>query len=196
MASITTFDELHALASEMYEKTRLLPKEKRKKEITDEIEELLLLACVFGYERVRNIVPEGFAELLSEPSAESLVSTIYEPVAGQNFKERIASHIEEQTLSEEDLRKIIETDFHRCEETTAFETAKRAEEITGLQAFKVWETMQDEKVRDTHWYIEGVEVPLDGRFYTFDNDSARFPGDFTYAENNVNCRCRLGYRFR
>ena len=49
--------------------------------------------------------------------------------------------------------------------------------------------MRDDKVRETHDYLEGVEVDLASEFVTFDGDSAKFPGDFSRAENNVNCRC-------
>lgn len=61
---------------------------------------------------------------------------------------------------------------------------------------KVWATMEDERVRETHSFLDGVGVPLDTLFFTIDGDSARYPGDFTKAENNTNCRCTLTYRVR
>lgn len=61
---------------------------------------------------------------------------------------------------------------------------------------KVWATMEDERVRTTHEFLDGVGVPLDTLFFTIDNDSARYPGDFTKAENNCGCRCWLNFRIR
>jgi hypothetical protein len=49
--------------------------------------------------------------------------------------------------------------------------------------------MMDEKVRDTHKYLEGMTVALDEEFYTYDGDHAPAPHGFTKVENNANCRC-------
>lgn len=56
---------------------------------------------------------------------------------------------------------------------------------------KTWNTQMDDRVRDTHFYLEGQTIPFDGVFITFDGDSARFPYDFKKASNNVHCRCFL-----
>ena len=61
----------------------------------------------------------------------------------------------------------------------------------GQPLYKIWGTMLDEKVRDTHAYLEGMKVPLDAEFYTYDGDHAQAPGGFTDANNNCNCRCAL-----
>lgn len=53
------------------------------------------------------------------------------------------------------------------------------------------EMTADEKVRDTHQYLEGMTVGIDEDFWTYDNDHASAPGMFEFAENNVNCRCEL-----
>ena len=54
---------------------------------------------------------------------------------------------------------------------------------------KTWFTMRDEVVRDTHNYLESQSIPLEEEFFTYDGDHAPYPGQFTKAENNVNCRC-------
>ena len=54
---------------------------------------------------------------------------------------------------------------------------------------KQWQTMRDGRVRDTHSYLQSAMVNLDDKFYTFDGDSALYPGGFELPENNVNCRC-------
>ena len=81
--------------------------------------------------------------------------------------------------------RIIDTEAHRDYSTGSFDAAKKS----GKQVMKHWNTMLDDRVRDTHQYLEGVAVELDDLFYTFDGDSALFPGGFMLPQNNINCRC-------
>ena len=64
---------------------------------------------------------------------------------------------------------------------------------TGRDVYKTWQTMQDDRVRETHDYLEGMTIPLKEKFKTLDMDEADAPGGFTLPENNVNCRCWLSY---
>ena len=41
----------------------------------------------------------------------------------------------------------------------------------------------------TQFPFQDPPVPLEEEFFTFDGDHAAYPGGFTKAENNVNCRC-------
>lgn len=82
--------------------------------------------------------------------------------------------------------RIAETETHRDANTAALETATRAGATS-----KTWVTMLDDRVRDTHIPLEGVSVPIDAEFYTWDGDHAQAPGLFEFAENNINCRCEL-----
>ena len=59
---------------------------------------------------------------------------------------------------------------------------------------KHWVTMRDDKVRDTHDYLEGTEVPFNEDFYTYNGDHAPFPGMFGVPEEDVNCRCIVELR--
>ncbi len=86
----------------------------------------------------------------------------------------------------DDLIRKAETETHRDANTAALETAKKA----GAKN-KTWVTMLDDKVRETHAYLEGMTVPIGDDFYTYDGDHAPAPGLFDLAENNVNCRCEL-----
>lgn len=87
---------------------------------------------------------------------------------------------------QEAITRIAETETHRIANTAALDTAKYA----GAKS-KTWVTMLDDKVRDTHDYLEGETVNIDEDFYTYDGDHASAPGLFELAENNVNCRCEL-----
>lgn len=185
--SVLSFDEVNKLGGALYERTKDIPKKKRKKKIEDEILELLIMAYIDGYHRV-------------DPDADIPVKEMYDAVYylidGETFADRISREIDEGTLDRSALERIAETEYHRVGETGAYNSAQAYEARTGLTAYKQWLTMQDNRVRDTHWYLEGTTVLSNGYFYTFDGDRARFPGGFQKAENNINCRCIISYSFR
>lgn len=185
--TLATIDELTVLAERIYRETEDLPKAERKKKIADEVLEVLILAYVYGYRRVDE---EG------RPDTDAMYEAIYLLIDGETYSDRISKHIENGDMSVEVLQRIIETEYHRVEETGAFDSAKEYERKTGKTAYKKWGTMKDDRVRETHFYLEGTEVLLTGRFYTYDGDSARFPGDFSKPENVINCRCYLSYTFK
>jgi uncharacterized protein with gpF-like domain len=106
-------------------------------------------------------------------------------VAGKTWRERAEEYFSNGGTVDHLIR-IVETEVHRDANTAALETAKKA----GAKN-KTWITMMDEKVRDTHQYLEGMTVGIDEDFWTYDNDHAPAPGMFEFAENNVNCRCEL-----
>lgn len=91
------------------------------------------------------------------------------------------------------IQRVVETEYHRMYNTGAWDYANSFQEKTGRTMYKRWETMLDDKVRDTHIYLQSDAVPLDEAFFTFDGDSAMYPGGFTLAENNCGCRCWVEY---
>lgn len=185
--AVLKFDELHRLSKQIYEETEDLPKEEKKKKAYDEILDLLIMAYVFGWDRV---------DPTEDAHTDSMFEAIFYLIDGKTFEDRINEHIDKGDWEEEVIQRLVETEYHRVEETGAFDSATNYERKTGKTAYKKWVTMQDERVRDTHFYLEGTEVLLTGRFYTFDGDSAGFPGGFKKPENNINCRCELAYSFR
>lgn len=88
------------------------------------------------------------------------------------------------------IQRVLETEGHRIYVEGGYARAGDC----GAK-YKVWNTMSDDKVRDTHAYIENTEIPIDAEFYTYDGDKALMPGGFELPENNVNCRCWLSYSF-
>lgn len=85
----------------------------------------------------------------------------------------------------ESLKALVDSEYHRVY-NTARDNAYKGHD-------KKWVTVGDDKVRPTHDFLDGVKVGANERFYTYDGDSALFPGDFTSAENNANCRCIIDY---
>ena len=92
---------------------------------------------------------------------------------------------------EQRLKALIEDEFHRVYNQAGLDMASE----TGRQVMKTWETMQDERVREAHDYLEGMTIPLNDKFRTLDMDEALAPGGFSQPELNCNCRCWLSYSF-
>lgn len=95
----------------------------------------------------------------------------------------------------EAIKRVVETEYHRMYNTGAYDTVSAFQQQTGHSVYKRWNTALDDRVRDTHIYLEGDRVPLDNAFFTFDGDSAMYPGGFTLPQNNIRCRCLVTYEY-
>ena len=182
MESIMPFDELNAVTAKLKE---AFPDGKLVfnddyEDIIDMLLDLFLLAFTRG-NQITNMNLGTEWNLTSDDAAE----TINKKVAGKTWEERVKEYFSSEGTVD-DLIRIAETETHRDANTAALETAKKA----GAKN-KTWITMADEKVRDTHQYLEMVTVGIDDEFYTYDGDHASAPGLFELAENNCNCRCEL-----
>lgn len=94
------------------------------------------------------------------------------------------------------LKKVFETEAHRMYNEGAKQAVNKVKETNNsiLNGFsKTWHTMMDDKVRDTHFFLENETVPIEEDFYTFDGDYAPLPHFFQNDENNINCRCIVTY---
>ena len=150
-----------------------------KDEVVDEIFDLLILAYMKGNEAANFDLSSDY-----EIVTDALQDAIYRKTAGKDFAERVREHIDNNDPIS-DIMRVADTEMHRVYNTALFDVA----ETSG--AYKTWVTMLDERVRETHQYLEGVTVAWNERFYTIDGDSALYPGNFTLAENCVNCRCDI-----
>lgn len=83
------------------------------------------------------------------------------------------------------ITRLVESELHRIFNGGLFASAVRS----GRDFTKTWVTRDDDRVRETHEYLHGVSVRANEPFATFDGDTAMYPGGFSKAENNVNCRC-------
>jgi len=148
----------------------------------DVLEDEILDFLVYSYTLGNNAVNNSF-DLTQQVNIDKLKDSIYKRINDETFMDRVSDYIDKD--DRDGIIRVIDTEMHRNYSQGIFDTAKD----TQLNFKKKWSTRMDDKVRATHDYLEGVEVDLDGRFVTYDGDSARFPGDFSRAENNVNCRC-------
>ena len=149
--------------------------------IEDELLDLFLLSYAFGATATNTEL--GTTEM---PSAEAVSAAVDAVIAGETWKDRVEGYYESGgTLY--DITRIAETDATRIYNQGALD-AVVANGLEGSTS-KRWRTMMDDRVRDSHSYLEGMVVPFDADFYTYDGDHAPFPGMFELPENSINCRC-------
>ena len=150
------------------------PKKEDVEKFCDYLEYVLCLVYAYGWkdaEEIVGIVP--FKDGID-------TKTVNADIAGETFRERIT-----EDKSYDEVLRIIDTESHRDYNTAVFDAA----EASGVNVRKMWNTMLDDKVRETHRYLEGIEIGLNDLFYTDDGDSALYPGGFSDPMNNINCRC-------
>ena len=200
MRTLPDFDELNTIRLTLGEEVFAMVREDGKpnrKRCEDIIFDLLTMGYVYGIEvaglDLETDIPVDNARMRE-------VAML--PTAGETFAQRLDRHITEFEQSTEDvviatdklvnaLSVLAETETHRTINQGIMDGAEWYEAETGQTVYKQWVTMRDDRVRDTHDYLEGATVPLNARFYTYDSDSARFPGDFADPSNNVGCRCLI-----
>lgn len=183
MARILPLDELNVLQAK-YEAAEDIPMADifELDEILSDLLEIFLLAVANGVVSINQLFGADY-----EPTAEQIEDTVYKKIDGLTWKDRVEDWYYNDGTAYDILR-IAETEAHRIGNDTAYQAAK---EVGATR--KTWLTMLDDKVRDTHLYLESVSVGIDDDFYTYDNDHAPYPGGFEKAENNCNCRCEVEY---
>lgn len=173
------FDELNTLKSRIEEDKAKDGEEfrKRKGYYIDEVTDLFVLAYVFGTQEV-----SGELGTALEPDMDEMRSVIEEKFDGKDYRDRLNEYFSSGT--DADIARTLDTDVHRIYNAAKYNGAKK-----GGATFKTWRTMADPKVRDSHDYLEGVRVPLDAEFYTYNGNHTYYPGQFGIPEEDCNCRC-------
>ena len=90
--------------------------------------------------------------------------------------------------------RIARTEGARVVEDTKFRTFEEINKNSKVKVIKIWHTMQDEAVRDTHQAMEGVEVGFDEEFILPSGASAMYPKASGVASEDINCRCYCEYK--
>ncbi|MBO7714652.1 MAG: hypothetical protein J6S85_13835 [Methanobrevibacter sp.] len=179
---LAAFDELNTLVSFRFRSMNKDDK-KRTETIIDDLLSFLILAYENGIQDVSQMLKENI-----QPDIQQMYSTIYLEIDGKNFSDRAIEHIESN--DESALIELVQDEYHRVYESAKANGATSAKK---KNASKTWKTVGDDKVRDTHAYLDGITVPIAEKFYTYDGDSALYPGNFEKAENNCGCRCIAVY---
>ena len=179
MSNVMQWDELTILRQEA---SKFFSTKRKKQDIDrfcDYLEFVLCLVYVYGWKDAEEIIgtvplPDGFDD-----------KAVNLDIDGKTFRDRVT----EDTTPEEIMR-LIDTEAHR-DYNTGIQDAASTSGRKDIR--KTWHTMMDDKVRDTHDYLEGITIPIEDKFVTYDGDEARFPGDFSDPSNVINCRCELSY---
>jgi len=147
-----------------------------------DFEDILIDAYIEGFVGAEYILGED-----NKVNAESINRAIDKSYDGVSINDKANAYMRENDIV--GLKRLVESEFHRVYNTGSMDAA----EMSDKTLYKTWVTAGDDKVRDTHYYLEGQKIPVDAYFYTFDGDKALAPGDFMLTENNANCRCILDY---
>lgn len=180
------FDEIRAMARAVYAEVENESLEVQRKRMCDWFDEMLIDAYIAGLQSTGLPIDPVFYPQEAD-------RILHKEIDGKTYTDRLITHLENGDIGR--IENLAESESHRVSEAGAYETANQYQDGVG-NVEKVWSTMEDNRVRDTHDFLDGVGVPLNTLFFTFDGDSARYPGDFYLAENNTNCRCWLRYRIR
>lgn len=175
------FDELNILTAISFY-TAAGGISERVKQIADDLLSFLINGYSLG---VKNAGIMLDSELTVDVDA--MEDAIYLMLDGKTFEDRVADHVRVNDLT--GLQTLAESEFHRVYNAGVVDGGRKYIDSGNFGVSKTWGTMRDELVRETHDYLENVSVPLEDDFYSFDGDHAPYPGKFSKAENNVNCRC-------
>lgn len=191
MDRLPPFEQLETLRTELESDFAggMDQRKRNKQRRIDEILEMLIIAYMFGNESGNTMLygDIGTDDLPIPIQVGAMNDSVFRKIADKTWEQRVNEYLDNETGTVDDIIRVVDTDTNRIYNDAILDVGERADG----SVMKTWETMMDEKVRDTHDYLQSMTVPIDRRFYTFDGDSARYPGDFTLPQNNVNCRCRI-----
>jgi len=182
MKLLFEWDELNLIREEA-RRVMAMPKEKRRRhfdEFCDYLEFVLCLVYAYGWkdaEEIVGIVP--FKDGLDD-------KTVNLEIENKTFRDRV-----EEQFTDGDvygLLRIIDTEAHRDYNAAVYQAGIDSGR-TGLR--KKWVTRMDDRVRDSHSYMEGQTVGINDLFYTYTGASAMYPGGFGEPEEDCNCRCAI-----
>ena len=178
----TALDELNVLTEASYKLADDKNLTSRANQVVDDVLSFLIHAYTLGMEHASMMLAYELSV-----DVDKMREAIYKMIEGKTFVDRVIDHILADDLS--GLRVLVESEFHRVYNAAVLHGGQEFVDNGNFGVTKNWYTVKDDRVRETHKYLEGESIPLEEEFFTFDGDHAPYPGGFTRAENNVNCRC-------
>ena len=178
---LTAFDELNVLTSTSYQMAGG-DYSARVNQIVDDVLSFLINAYALG---IRNAGIMLDHEL--SVNVDKMQDAIFLVIEGKTFADRVADHVGGNDLG--GLKNLVESEYHRVYNAAVYDGGRDYIDNGSFGVTKTWVTVKDDRVRDTHRYLESQSVPLGELFFTWDGDYAMYPGGFTKAENNCGCRC-------
>ena len=182
------FDEINQMISTSYRLavTELDDVQDQVAQIIDDLLSMLILAYNAGMDATaQNLAADLSVDL------DALEDALYTSIDGKTFEQRVQEYVLAQDMA--GLSVVAASEYHRLYNAGAYDGAQQFVRTQGLGIIKRWVTVRDDRVRETHRYLEGMSVDVDEEFYTSDGDHAPYPGAFRKAKNNVGCRCIVIY---
>ena len=179
---LTALDELNVLTFTSFYQSVEDDLGARVNQIIDDVLSILIRAYTMGINAASIMLAHEM-----DVDIDLMEDAIYLLIDGKTFADRVEDHVRANDLA--GLKTLVESEFHRVYNAGVYDCGRDFVESGSFGVTKEWFTMRDNDVRDTHRYLEGQSVPLEEEFYTYDGDHAPYPGRFTQAKNNVNCRC-------
>ena len=179
--TILAFDEINAMTRISMDQAE---QEGDSARLLDDVEAILIDAYVKGVKAAGEMLGEDL-----DVDVILMMETIELEIDGKTYKDRLIDYF--NGYDTEAAQRVVETEAHRVANAGIMDGANAFIKSSGKSVMKVWNTMLDDRVRETHDYLEQTAVPLTAEFYTIDGDHAPYPGAFQDAANNVNCRCFL-----
>jgi hypothetical protein len=177
----TALDELYTLTYASYH-TAMGEDAYRVDQIIDDVLSFLINAYSLGTQNAALMLDYDIPVNVS-----LMEDAIYFMIDGKTFADRVADHVTANDLA--GLQVLVESEYHRVYNAAVQNGATEYVSNGAFGVTKTWHTIRDDKVRETHRYLENQSIPVEEEFFTFDGDHASYPGGFSRAENNVNCRC-------
>lgn len=182
------FDEINQMISTSYRLavTELDDVQDQVAQIIDDLLSMLILAYNAGMDATaQNLAADLSVDL------DALEDALYTSIDGKTFEQRVQEYVLAQDMA--GLSVVAASEYHRLYNAGAYDGAQQFVRTQGLGITKRWVTVRDDRVRETHRYLEGMSVDVGEEFYTSDGDHAPYPGAFRKAKNNVGCRCIVIY---
>ena len=182
------FDEINQMISTSYRLavTEIDDVQDQVAQIIDDLLSMLILAYNAGMDATaQNLATDLSVDL------DALEDALYTSIDGKTFEQRVQEYVLAQDMA--GLSVVAASEYHRLYNAGAYDGAQQFVRTQGLGITKQWVTVRDDRVRETHRYLEGMSVDVDEEFYTSDGDHAPYPGAFRKAKNNVGCRCIVIY---
>lgn len=126
-----------------------------------------------------------FADEINQTTYDKLTSQFEDSLAEGESRDDLIGRIEDtyDGFTESRARIIASTETHGATQKGTFEGYKQ-----GGAPIKIWVTVGDNNVRDSHASIDGEEVPISQGF----SNGLQYPGDPRGdADETINCRCTI-----
>lgn len=181
------FDEINQFREKLpaHFENGIIRSEQDKEDIIDELLDLFLLAYARGMESVKADLEISDDDY--RPGIKKVLDTVDREIAGKTWRDRVNEYFDNGG-TEADIMRIAETEAHRDSNEAAYVTA-----TDNKATKKTWHCLLLTTSRESHVYLNGVQVPIDAEFYSIHGGSTQFPGEWGIAEEDCNCLCWVTY---